>query len=181
METALRYCQALTGFLSKCILGSAAVIVGFDVLSMCVESVTRYVFGSSRAFMEELPRFLLPCIVFPMMGVVLKMKKHIGVDILPDRLKGKSLSLLMILVYGLILGVSVHFVAAGLSAVAHFKEMGIESVTEIVFPMWWIYLFFPLGFAVLALFAMEMLLAEMVGLRNRARKGGPRDGSGGER
>jgi TRAP-type C4-dicarboxylate transport system permease small subunit len=179
MEKALQYYQTVTGLFARGILGLAAAMVAFDVLSMCAEAVARYVFGSSRAFMEEVPRFLLPCIVFPMMGVLLRMRKHIGVDLLPDKLKGKRRSMLMILVYGVILGISLQFTLAGIAAVAHFRATGLESVTEIVFPMWWIYLFFPLGFGVLGLFAIEMLLVEGVHLRGLIRAGGRHGASGG--
>ena len=68
MEKALSYFQKMTDVLAKVILGLAAVIIGLDVLSIFLEVLGRYMVGSSRAFMEELPRILVPFVVFPMIG-----------------------------------------------------------------------------------------------------------------
>jgi len=164
MEKALAYYQKFTGLLLKLILAFAALIIGLDVLSIFLEAVGRYIVGSSRAFMEELPRLMVPFVVFPMMGVLLKLKKHIGVDVLPERLDGKKRALLMIVVYAVILTVAVQFLIAGVIAVKYYYKMGFETQTEIIFPVWATYLPFPVGFGVLILVAVEMLWEELLTL-----------------
>lgn len=164
MEKALSYFQKITDVLAKLIFGLAAVIIGFDVLSIFLEVLGRYMVGSSRAFMEELPRILVPFVVFPMMGVLLKLKKHITVDVLPERLKGKRRSVLLIVVYSVVLAVAIQFLIAGVIAVRYYFEMGFETHTEIVFKFWVTYLPFPVGFGLLILFAVELLWQELITL-----------------
>lgn len=164
MEKALSYFQKMTDVLAKLILGLAAVIIGFDVLSIFLEVLGRYMVGSSRAFMEELPRILVPFVVFPMMGVLLKLKKHITVDVLPERLKGKRRSVLLIVVYSVVLAVAIQFLIAGVIAVRYYFQMGFETHTEIVFKFWVTYLPFPVGFGLLILFAVELLWQELITL-----------------
>lgn len=162
MEKALEVYRRITQVLFKVILSLAAVIVGLDVLSIFLEAVGRYVVGSSRAFMEELPRLMVPIVVFPMMGALLKAKKHISVDILPERLTGKARSLLMIVVYSIVVAVSIQFFMAGILAVRYYHEMGFETHTEIIFKQWVTYLPFPIGFGLLILFAIELVWEELV-------------------
>ena len=164
MEKALRTYQKIIELMSKIILTLAAIVIGWDVLSIFLEAVGRYVVGSSRAFMEELPRLLVPFIVFPMMGVLLRLKKHVNVEILPERLKGKSRSLLFIVVYSVVIAVAIQFLIAGIIAVQRYYQLGYETHTEIVFKLWVTYLPFPIGFGLLILFAVESLWSELVTL-----------------
>ena len=162
MEKALEVYRRITQVLFKVIMSLAAVIVGLDVLSIFLEAVGRYVVGSSRAFMEELPRLMVPFVVFPMMGVLLKIKKHISVDILPEKITGKARSLLMIVVYSVVVAVSIQFFMAGILSVRYYYEMGFETHTEIIFKLWVTYLPFPIGFGLLILFAIELVWEELV-------------------
>ena len=164
MEKALKVYQKVIEFLSKIILTVAAIVIGLDVLSIFLETVGRYVVGSSRAFMEELPRLFVPIIVFPMMGVLLRLKKHISVEILPEKLTGKSRSLLYIVIYSVVIAVAVQFLIAGIIAVQRYYQLGYETHTEIVFKLWVTYLPFPIGFGLLILFAVELLWSELLTL-----------------
>lgn len=173
MEKALGYFQKMTDVLARIILVLGAIIIGLDVLSIFLEAVGRYLVGSSRAFMEELPRILVPFVVFPMMGVLLKLKRHIAVDVLPERLKGKGRSLLLIVVYSVVLAVAIQFLIAGVIAVRYYFQMGFETHTEIVFKFWVTYLPFPVGFGLLILFAVELLWQELVTLIKLVREDAP--------
>ncbi len=169
MEKALKCYQQVIQVLSRIILTFAAAIIGLDVLSIFLEALGRYVVGSSRAFMEELPRLMAPFVVFPMMGVLLRLKKHIAVDILPERLTGKARSILLISVYAIIAAVACQFFMAGVVAVSYYFNMGFETHTEIIFKLWVTYLPFPIGFGMLLLFAVELLWSELVTLINLCR------------
>jgi len=168
MAAVLAWYQKVTDLTAKVILALAGLIVGLDVLSIFAEAVGRYLVGQSRAFMEELPRLAVPLIVFPMMGVLLKLKKHISVDVLPERLRGRARSLVLICVYTVVLAVAIQFLLAGIIAVAHYRELGFETQTEFIFKIWVTYLPFPIGFGLLILFVVELLLQELVNL-NRLR------------
>ncbi len=162
METSLRYYQKMTDLLMKVVLTIVTILLGLDILSIFFEVINRYIFGSSMAVMEELPRLFIPFMVFPMMGVLLKLKKHISVDVLPDKLTGKKRSMLMVVVYSIVLAISVQFSIAGIISVSYYYDMGFETVTEIIFKYWVIYLAFPIGFGLLMLVAVEMLWQELI-------------------
>lgn len=170
MEKGLGYYQRGIDILFKFIVTLSAVVIGLDVLSIFLEAAGRYLLGYSRAFMEELPRLMVPFVVFPMMGVLLRLKRHITVDILPERLQGKTRSLLMISVYSVVVAVAVLFFIAGVIAVKYYYEMGFETHTEIIFKFWVTYLPFPIGFGLLILFAIELLWAELVTLVRLCRR-----------
>ena len=93
-------------------------------------------------------------------------------DVLPDKLRGKPRSFLMIAVYGLVLAVGIQFLIAGIVAVRYYKEMGFETHTEFIFPVWVTYIPFPAGFGMLILFAFEMLWEEFIGLVKLVKGGG---------
>ncbi|MGD8563491.1 MAG: TRAP transporter small permease subunit [Desulfarculaceae bacterium] len=164
MERALAHYSKAMDIVAKIIMITAGLIIGLDVLSIFAEAVGRYLVGQSRAFMEELPRLAVPLVVFPMMGVLLKYKKHIVVDLLPEKLSGKARSLLLIVVHSLVLAVAIQFLIAGIIAVIEYRNMGLETHTEIVFKIWITYLPFPIGFFLLALFSLEMLWQELMNL-----------------
>lgn len=173
MNRALESYRKMTDFLARFILGLAAIIVGLDVLSIFAEAVGRYIVGQSRAFMEELPRLAVPLIVFPLMGVLLKFRKHITVEVLPERLTGKARSLLMVAVYAVVLGVAVQFLIAGILAVVYYRQLGFETQTEIVFKTWVTYLPFPVGFGLLIIFTVELLWTELANLVSLVKTGAP--------
>jgi TRAP-type C4-dicarboxylate transport system permease small subunit len=160
MEKAIAFFKKVTTVLTVIITALAAAIIALDVLSLFIESVGRYLLGSSRAFMEEFPRLLVPFFVFPMMSVLYKSGRHISVDLLPNRLSSRYKIMLRIVVGAVVLGVAVEMIIAGMSAVSHFKMMGLMSVTEWTLPMWWIYLSFPLGFGLLAIFALVSIISD---------------------
>jgi TRAP-type C4-dicarboxylate transport system permease small subunit len=164
MKNALDYYSRAMDVLAKAILGMTGLIIGLDVLSIFGEAVSRYLVGQSRAFMEELPRLAVPLVVFPMMGVLLKYNKHISVEVLPERLNAKARSLLMIVVYSVVLAVSIQFLIAGIIAVNEYRQMGLETQTEIVFKTWITYLPFPAGFGLLALFAIDLVCQQLINL-----------------
>jgi len=164
MQDALDYYSKVMDYLAKAIFALASLIVGLDVLSIFAEAVGRYIVGQSRAFMEELPRLAIPLVVFPMMGVLLRYKRHITVDVLPEKLSEKGRSLLMIVVYSVVLAVAAEFLIAGIIAVKKYWQLGFETHTEIVFKIWVTYLPFPVGFGLLALFAIELIWQELMHL-----------------
>ena len=56
------------------------------------------------------------------------------------------------------------FFIAGNEAVALFRRLGQLMELEIELPIWWMYLAFPTGFAILFLFALELFLETLAEL-----------------
>ncbi len=178
MEKALAFYQKINGALLKAVFTFAAVVMGLDVLFIFAEAVGRYLLGESRAFMEEVPRLAIPFVVFPMMGVLLRLNKHIAVEVVPERLKGKPRALLMIVVHGVVLSTAIQLCIAGVGEVIYYYKMGFMIYSEFTFPVWLGRLPFPIGFGLLALVSLELILVELTKLIALAH-GRPEPGQGG--
>ena len=136
----------------------ASAIVAVMVSALTLSAVTRYVSGTGYDWFIELPPALVPWLVFPLLGPLLRSGSHIQVDFLPNMLSGRRLLALNVFVYGVMLAGAVIFFMAGNEAVALFRRLGQLMELEIELPIWWMYLAFPTGFAILFLFALELLL-----------------------
>jgi len=146
--------------ISVVILALGAVIVGFAVVALFSGAVERYVSGIGYAWLDDMPPMLLPWAVFPILGVLIRSDRHIAVEVLPTMLRGRARTLLRLAVYLVCLAAALTFFWAGVDAVAFFRELGEVSESEIEFPIWTMYLSFPVGFGLLANFSLEAALKE---------------------
>lgn len=140
-----------------------------------VSAVVRYLTGEGYTWLAETPPQLVPWVVFPLIGVVLRHDGHIAVDVLPHYLKGRSLTALRVLVLGACLAAGIAFAVFGARTVMFFRQLGQMSTTEIEFPLWVLYTSYPLGFALAANFALESLLLELAGRRTAGGRVTPAD------
>ena len=162
--SAYRLLYGTNSLIQRIALGLGMAIVAFAVLSLFAAAVERHVTGRGYAWMNDLPPFLLPWCVFPLMGVLLRSGRHISVDVAPTLLPAGPAQILR-LVVGLIALVSgIYFCNAGIEATGFFRMLGEVTETEIQFPFWFLYAAFPTGFGILSLFALEMVLREILGL-----------------
>lgn len=162
--SAYRLLYGTNSLIQRVALGLGMAIVAFAVLSLFAAAVERHVTGRGYAWMNDLPPFLLPWCVFPLMGVLLRSGRHISVDVAPTLLPARQAQVLRLIV-GLIAFVSgVYFCNAGIEATSFFRMLGEVTETEIQFPFWFLYAAFPTGFAILALFALEIVLREVLAL-----------------
>lgn len=148
------------------------LIVGFTGLLLLVivalpfvSAVVRYITGEGYTWLAESPPQLVPWVVFPLLGVVLRHDGHIAVDVLPHYVQGRTLTLLRAAVLAACVAAGVAFAVFGLNTVLFFRQLGQVSTTEIEFPLWVLYTTYPLGFALAANFALESLLRELTGKR----------------
>lgn len=148
------------------------LIVGFTGLLLLVivalpfvSAVVRYITGEGYTWLAESPPQLVPWVVFPLLGVVLRHDGHIAVDVLPHYVQGRTLTLLRAAVLAACLAAGVAFAVFGVNTVLFFRQLGQVSTTEIEFPLWILYTSYPLGFALAANFALESLLRELAGKR----------------
>ncbi|GJL87935.1 MAG: hypothetical protein DHS20C03_16440 [Minwuia thermotolerans] len=162
--SAYRLLYGTNSLIQRIALGLGMAVVAFAVLSLFAAAVERHVTGRGYAWMNDLPPFLLPWCVFPLMGVLLRSGRHISVDVAPTLLPAGPARILR-LVVGLIALVSgIYFCNAGIEATGFFRMLGEVTETEIQFPFWFLYAAFPTGFGILALFALEMVLREILEL-----------------
>lgn len=139
----------------------AMAIVAFVVAALFGGSVVRYFTGIGYDWVLELPPQLLPWLVFPMTGVLLRRDQHVTVDVLPAYVEAPYLVYVRIFAFSVsALGCAI-FTYAGTDALIFFIGLGQMAQTEISFPLWYLYLSFPVGFGLAANFCLEALLLEL--------------------
>lgn len=136
----------------------SALIVAIMVSALTASAVTRYISGTGYDWLIELPPVLVPWLVFPLIGPLLRSGSHIQVDLLPTFLSGRQIDFLKLFVSIATLVGAVIFLLAGKEAVDLFRSLGQLMELEIDLPIWWMYLAFPVGFGMLLLFAVEQFL-----------------------
>lgn len=171
MHILLRALRALNDVLEKTVGLVSGLLIAVMVLIVFGGAVTRHMTGTGYNMVMELPPMLVPWLVFPLAGVLIRTGAHIGVDFLPDRLSPKGARWLRALVAALTLGAAVLFCIAGYEATDLFMMVGQRTEMEWSFPIWWIYLSFPVGFAIMASFALEVLVAAIAGRDTSKRPG----------
>ena len=152
-------------WLEKAIYSLAIFIVANMVLALFLSALVRYVSGTGYDWFIELPPVLSSWLVFPLLGPLLKSGGHIKVDVLTIFLKNWQLSMLRLLIALIALLASIVFLIAGHEATNLYFMLGQVMELEIEIPIWWIYLAFPTGFGILALFSVELILAELINLQ----------------
>ena len=152
-------------WLEKAIYSIAIFIVANMVLALFLSALIRYVSGTGYDWFIELPPVLSSWLVFPLLGPLLKSGAHIKVDVLTIFLKNWQLSILRLLISLIALLASIVFLIAGIEATNLYFMLGQVMELEIEIPIWWVYLAFPTGFGILALFSVELILAELIALQ----------------
>ena len=60
------------------------------VLALTASAITRYISGTGYDWFIELPFALVPWLVFPLLGPLLRSGAHIQVDLMPNLLTAKA-------------------------------------------------------------------------------------------
>jgi TRAP-type C4-dicarboxylate transport system permease small subunit len=169
MHVFLKLLRFVNDWLEKIVMVVTPCLVAFSVLVLFGGALTRYFTGTGFTVFQELPPMLMPWLVFPVAGCLLRTGGHITVDFLPDMVGERGNRILRVVGSLIVVAAGITFIVAGLKAVALFRMMGQMTEMEFSFPIWWIYLSFPVGFAMLVSFALENLLAALLGERSGLR------------
>lgn len=153
--------------LERIIVTVACLAVAVIVLLPFVGVVVRWVTGEGYSFLAETAPQLVPWVVFPMIGVLLRCDGHIAVDMLPHFLKGRSQTVLRVVVLAICVIATAAMAWFGARTTAFFAKLGQLSTTEIEFPLWYLYVSYPVGLLLAANFCLESLIGESLGRRPR--------------
>ena len=166
LTVALARFSKFNEWLEKAVYLLATFIVANMVLALFLSALVRYLSGTGYDWFIELPPILTSWLVFPMLGPLLKSGSHIKVDVLNNTLSPQNLSLLRLLISFIALIASIIFLMAGIEATGLYLKLGQVMELEIEIPVWWVYLAFPTGFLIMAIFALELVLSELLALLN---------------
>ena len=166
LTVALARFSKFNEWLEKAVYLLATFIVANMVLALFLSALVRYLSGTGYDWFIELPPVLTSWLVFPMLGPLLKSGSHIKVDVLNNILSPRKLSLLRLVISLIALVASIIFLMAGIEATSLYFKLGQVMELEIEIPVWWVYLAFPTGFLIMAVFALELVLSELLAMLN---------------
>ncbi|MBM3567437.1 MAG: TRAP transporter small permease subunit [Alphaproteobacteria bacterium] len=154
--------KGINDVLERVVRGLGGALIAVILFALFASAATRYVTGIGYDWLTELPPQLLPWIVFPMIGVLLRHDGHVTVDVLPHFLHGRNLTRLRAVVFAFSTLACLAFAIFGVDAVGFYQRLGQRTATEVEIPLWLLYLSFPIGFFMAASFTGEALLRLLV-------------------
>lgn len=160
----------LNNFLAKASYLVGIIIVAIMVMALSLSAITRYVSGTGYDWLIELPPVLICWLVFPLLGPLLKEGNHIQVDFLTSIISTKQAKYLKIMMNLTAFIASLIFFKAGMEATMLYFNLGQMMELEIDIPIWWMYLSFPVGFIILALFSLELTTQSILDLNHNKAK-----------
>lgn len=149
-------------WLERAIYLLATFIVANMVLALFLSALVRYLSGTGYDWFIELPPILTSWLVFPLLGPLLKSGSHIKVDLINNALSPRKMSLLRLVIAIIAFVAAIVFLIAGIEATSLYYKLGQVMELEIEIPIWWVYFAFPTGFAIMAIFAIELILYELL-------------------
>ena len=160
--------QRLNDLIETAVMAFTALVVAVIVLLPVLAVAVRLATGEGYSFLAETAPQLVPWVVFPMVGVLLRRDGHIAVDMLPHFLEGRSLVMLRAVVFAICILATLAMAIFGARTTAFFASLGQLTATEIEFPIWYLYVAYPIGFVLAANFCLESLIGEMLGRRRES-------------
>ena len=161
---------SLNNFLAKVSYFIGILIVAIMVMALSLSAITRYISGTGYDWLIELPPVLVCWLVFPLLGPLLREGNHIQVDFLASLTSSRQAKILKLLMNLTALIASLVFFKAGVEATSLYFNLGQMMELEIDIPIWWMYLSFPVGFIILALFALELTFQAIYNLNQKETK-----------
>ena len=156
--------RAVNNYLASASMMLAMLIIFIMVAALFLSATTRFITGTGFAWFIELPPVLVSWLVFPLLGPLLKKGQHIKVDFLTPILSKKSKIILFFIVNLVAFISACVFFKAGLDATIMYYNLGQVMEIEISIPIWWMFLAFPVGFFILALFSLELMFENLFNL-----------------
>jgi len=146
--------------LEDTLLAVSAGIVGLDLIFIFGAVVGR-LFGFAFSFLEEFPRLLSSFVAFLGAAGLLRKSRHVNVELLPSRLKGRALARLEIVLFLSCAAAASFLVIASIDAMLYLRQLGEVTVSEIEIPIWWIYVSQVAGFALLLFVSLELTITKI--------------------
>ena len=160
----MKILRAINNLLASVSMMLAMLIIFIMVAALFLSATTRFITGTGFAWFIELPPVLVSWLVFPLLGPLLKKGQHIKVDFLTPILSKKSKIILFFIVNLVAFISACVFFKAGLDATIMYYNLGQVMEIEISIPIWWMFLAFPVGFFILALFSLELMFENLLNL-----------------
>ncbi len=162
--------QSFSNGLSKRLQFFGAICVGIMALLIGVEVISRYVFHTTHAFMEEINPFLQVWITFLLAGVLLKDDQNIDVSILRERLKGKAGAYLRLIIALFTAAGAAFLMIAGWQGTVFMWTRRGAFITEIPIPGWLIVFPLFIGMVFVSMWNVEKIIKSVIEIIRSPRK-----------
>jgi TRAP-type C4-dicarboxylate transport system permease small subunit len=131
------------------------------------EVISRYVFGISHEFVPAISSWCMIWMTYFMLGVILKARQHISIDILPTKIHPRYRTPLITFFDIVSLLFAVLLCYGGITYDLMVKQSDIYAVTVQFIPIWIVRITVPLGSVFLAFFSIEHLITDAQDLMKR--------------
>jgi TRAP-type C4-dicarboxylate transport system permease small subunit len=157
----LRKLAAVSRVLNIFCRSMAGAVMLLMAVLVFAEVISRFVFGISHEFVPAISSWSMVWITFFVLGVAIKTREHINVDLLPTKLPEKyQIPLITFFdIVALFFGVLLCF--GGLQYDLMAKASGVHAVTVQFLPMWVARICVPMGGVFLAFFSIEHLINDV--------------------
>ena len=146
---------AFTALFEKLLKALVIVANGAMLLLVFGQVITRYCFGWTPHFGEELARYLFVWVVFLSLPLVAKHGGHMCIETITSRVKGNTLKTLNILADIF----SIAFLAVMVwNGVRMVDLAGFQTSPAMMIPMSWVYVVIPFGCGVMLCYVAANLL-----------------------
>ncbi|NME07550.1 TRAP transporter small permease [Psychrobacillus sp. BL-248-WT-3] len=145
-------------YIQRLVIYFLALLIGFLVIIVFYEVVSRYGFRSPTIWANEISSYILQFIVFFSMGVLLIEDEHLKVTFFLDKMKGKANKVLRIINVCLVFPYATILLIYGWKITVSSYERDSVSPTLLSVPLWIPYSFICIGGGLLILGGIGSIL-----------------------
>lgn len=154
--------RELMGQLDRIVEIFLCLLMVFLVLNVSWQVITRFILPEPSSYTEEVARFLLMWIGLLGAAYAYRKKMHLGIDIISEKLQGRTKYVTTLFVYFLTLLVAIAvLIVGGTNLVLLTLELN-QLSSSLGLPMGLVYLCLPLSGFLIVLYTVEMLLIDFV-------------------
>lgn len=150
------------------ISGIAALVLMVGMIFFNI--VSRALFQETFGVTEEWSVWLMIWSVFVYIGLDIKEKAHISVDLIPNKLKGNTKLVLEIFMSLVMIIFGVFFLYACWADVMMAKMTRLSTITSIPVPLWIVKLCMPLGMLLFIFHTIEKMMNDIQGRHGEGKK-----------
>jgi TRAP-type C4-dicarboxylate transport system permease small subunit len=140
--------------LDKVLGGALVVLMTVAVLNVLWQVTTRFVLGDPSSFTEELARYLLIWIGVLGAGYAVGQRAHLALELLPERLEGRSLHMLRRVILGCVAAFALLIMVVGGIRLVYLQFMLGQTSPTLGWPLGVVYAVVPLSGLVMLIYTV---------------------------
>jgi len=157
--------QALTHTVDRVLKWLLVGLMGVAVLNVLWQVFTRFVIDAPSGFTEELARYLLIWVGIMGSGYAAGKRSHLALELLPERLEGRSLYRLRIVIQGCVLAFALFVMVGGGTRLVYILLSTGQTSSSLNILVGYVYAAVPLSGLVIAFYSTVHMIEEIRVLR----------------